>query len=107
VTSDVDAQVDRIPGRALQITQANGRRLFFETHYHEGRLYVLEADMAPRAAPPGQFQQTLQVLDKQGVRVRYDNNGKRMERTDDLAESLGGPDLTKPILNGTSDVYIP
>jgi hypothetical protein len=107
VTWDEDAQVDRIPGRQMQITQPNGRRIFFQTHYHDGRLYILDADMAPRAAPPSQFQQTLQVLDKQGVRVRYDNNGKRMERTDDLAESLGGPDLSKPILEGTNDVYIP
>jgi hypothetical protein len=107
VTYDEDAQIDRVPGRQLQITQADGRRIFFETHYHDGRLYILDANMGPRAAPPGQFQQTLQILDKQGVRVRYDNNGKRMERTDDLAESLGGPDLSKPILNGTNDVYIP
>ena len=107
VTYDDDAQIDRIPGRQLQITRADGRRIFFETHYHDGRLYILDANMSARAAPPGQFQQTLQVLDKQGVRVRYDNEGKRMERTDDLAESLGGPDLSKPILNGRSDVYIP
>jgi hypothetical protein len=107
VTYDEDAQVDRIPGRQLQITQADGRRIFFETHYHDGRLYILDANLAPRAAPPGQFQQTLQILDKQGVRVRYDNNGKRMERTDDLNESLGGPDLSKPILEGNKDNYIP
>jgi len=107
VTYDEDAQVDRIPGRQMQITQPDGRRIFFQTHYHDGRLYILDANMAPRAAPPSQFQQTLQVLDKQGVRVRYDNNGQRMERTDDLAESLGGPDLTKPILEGNNDVYIP
>jgi hypothetical protein len=107
VTYDEDAEVDRIPGRQLQITLPGGRRVFFQTHYHDGRLYILEANMAPRAAPPSQFQQTLQVLDKQGVRVRYDNNGKRMERTDDLAESLGGPDLSKPILEGGSDTYIP
>lgn len=107
VTYDEDAQVDRVPGRQLQVTQADGRRTFFEVHYHDGRLYILDANMAPRAAPPGQFQQTLQILDRQGVRVRYDNNGKRMERTDDLAESLGGPDLSKPILEGGADVYIP
>jgi hypothetical protein len=107
VTYDADAQIDRIPGHQLQITQADGRRTFFETHYHDGILYILDADMAPRAAPPGQFQQTLQILDKAGARVRYTNTGERMTRTDDLAESLGGPDLSKPILNGTDDVYIP
>lgn len=107
VTFDADAEVDRIPGRQLQITQADGRRIFVQVHYHDGRLYILDANMAPRAAPPSQFSQTLQVIDKQGVRVRYDNNGKRMERTDDLAESLGGPDLTKPILEGGTDQYIP
>lgn len=107
VTYDEDAEVDRVPGRQLQITQADGRRIFFEVHYHDGRLYILDANMAPRAAPPGQFQQTLQILDKEGVRVRYDNNGKRMARTDDLNEALGGPDLSKPILEGNQDVYIP
>jgi hypothetical protein len=107
VTYDEDAQIDRIPGRQLQVTQTDGRRIFFETHYHDGILYILDANMAPRAAPPGQFQQTLQILDKQGVRVRYTNTGERMARTDDLAESLGGPDLSKPILEGNNDVYIP
>jgi hypothetical protein len=38
---------------------------------HENRLYILEGTVPKGAPAPGLFQQSLQFLDKEGKRVRY------------------------------------
>jgi len=38
---------------------------------HENRLYILEGTVPANAPPPGLFQQSLQFLDKDGNRIRY------------------------------------
>jgi hypothetical protein len=106
ITFDDHAQVDRIDGHQLQITLPDGRRLYFAAHYHAGRLYILDANVSARSAPPGQFQQNLQIVDAEGVRVRYTNEGERMIRTDDLQDALGGPILEGPIFEGNADTPI-
>ena len=106
VTYDGFSQVDRINGQQLQITLDSGRRLYFGAYLEGGILYILDANVSARSAPPGVFQQGLIVVDKDGVRVRYTQTGERILRTDDLPEALGGPDLDGPILEGTSDEYI-
>jgi hypothetical protein len=35
------------------------------------RLYISEADTTLTAAPPAQYQASLQILDDEGVRIRY------------------------------------
>ena len=107
ITFDEHAQIDRIDGHQLQITLPDGRRLYFAAHYHGGRLYVLDANVGARSAPPGQFQQNLQIVDEEGVRVRYTLEGERMLRTDDLQDALGGPVLDGPIFEGNRDTPIP
>ena len=106
VTYDAYAQLDRIEGHQLQITLEEGRRIFFATFLHDNILYVLDANIPARAAPPLQFQQSMQILDAQGIRVRYTQEGERILRTDDLAEGLGGAEVGGCILEGTSDQYI-
>ena len=106
VTYDAYAQLDRIEGHQLQITTPEGRRIYFAEFLHDGILYVLDANMPPRAAPPLQFQQSMQILDRDGVRVRYTQEGERILRNDDLAEGLGGAEIGGCILEGTSDQYI-
>lgn len=106
VTFDDHAQTDRIDGHQLQITLPDGRRLYFAAHYHGGRLYILDANVSARSAPPGQFQQNLQIVDEEGVRVRYTNEGERMTRTDDLQDALGGPVFGGPIFEGASDTPV-
>jgi hypothetical protein len=106
VTYDAYAQIDRIEGHQLQITLEGGRKIYFAAFIEGPRLYVLDANIAPRAAPPIQFQQSLQLLDESGLRIRYGNDGERILRTDDLAEGLGGPVEGGCILEGTSDQYI-
>lgn len=106
VTFDEDAQIDRIDGHQLQITLPDGRRLYFAAHYHAGRLYILDANVSARSAPPGQFQQNLQIVDEDGVRVRYTLDGERMIRTDDLQDALGGPVEGGPIFEGNQDTPV-
>ena len=106
VTFDDHAATDRIDGHQLQITLPDGRRLYFAAHYHGKRLYILDANVSARSAPPGQFQQNLQIVDEEGVRVRYTNEGERMIRTDDLQEALGGPIAGGPIFEGASDTPV-
>lgn len=106
VTYDAYAQLDRIEGHQLQITTEEGRRIYFAEFLHDNLLYVLDANTPPRVAPPLQFQQSMQILDPQGVRVRYTQEGERILRTDDLAEGLGGAEVGGCILEGTSDEYI-
>ena len=107
VTFDSWAASDRVEGHHLQITLPDGRRIFFAAHYSIGRLYIIEANVSARTAPPIQFQQSMIFVDEEGVRVRYSETGERLIRTDDLPEALGGPDYDAPILEAGSDVYIP
>ena len=79
---------------------------YFAAHFHGGRLYILDANVSARSAPPGQFQQNLQIVDEEGVRVRYTDEGERMIRTDDLQDALGGPILGGPIYEGASDTPV-
>ena len=106
VTYDGFTHTDRIHGHRLQITQDDGRRIHFTTLLYDGILYMLDANISPRSAPPGQFEEGLQIIDREGVRVRYDQQGNRMPRTDDLQQALGGPDLDGPILSGEGDEYL-
>jgi hypothetical protein len=107
VTFDSWAASDRVNGHHLQITLPDGRRMFFAAYYSVGRLYIIEANVSARTAPPIQFQQSMIFLDEEGVRIRFTETGERIIRTDDLPEALGGPDFEAPILEAGSDVYIP
>jgi hypothetical protein len=47
-------------------------RSYIAIHFHGERLYILEARAKPGSPPPIQFQQSLSILDEDGVVVRYD-----------------------------------
>lgn len=83
VTYDAWADIDKIEGHQLQITNPDESRSFISIHLHASRLYVLEATVPPGAPPPGLFQQSLGILDENGRRIRYfidaDGNRTRME----------------------------
>lgn len=77
VTLDAYAQLDRIPGHQLQLTEPNGRELYVALHLHDSLLYVTEASV-PFASPRGtMFQHSLSIIDEDGVRVRYNRDGTR------------------------------
>ena len=62
---------DLVEGHQLQLTNADGSRTFAAIYMHENRLYILEGTVPARAPAPGLFQQSLQFLDKDGNRIRY------------------------------------
>jgi len=93
VTYDGWADIDKIEGHNLQITNTDQSRSFIAIHLHESRLYILEGT-APRGyPPPGLVQQSLVFLDEEGRRIRYtmDPDGQRIEVTyRALGEELDG-----------------
>lgn len=80
ITFDGYAQVDRIEGHQLQITNSDGSHTFVGIHLHDRRLYVLEATTPAGHPLPMLFQVSLQILDDEGNRVRYniDADGQRI-----------------------------
>jgi len=83
VTYDAWADIDKIAGHQLQITNPDQSRSFISIHLHDSRLYILEGTVAAGAPSPGIFQQSLGILDEEGRRIRYimdvDGNLTRME----------------------------
>ena len=77
VTLDAYAQLDRIPGHQLQLTEPNGRELYVALYLHDWLLYVTEASV-PFASPRGtMFQHSLSIIDEDGIRIRYNRDGTR------------------------------
>ena len=62
---------DLVEGNQLQLTNKDGSRTFAAIYMHENRLYILEGTVPEGAPPPGLFQQSLQFLDQEGNRIRY------------------------------------
>ena len=62
---------DKIEGRMLRFTNADGSRSTVALHMHEDRLYILESTVPQGAAELGAFHQSLQLTDKEGNLVRY------------------------------------
>jgi hypothetical protein len=62
---------DLVEGHQLQLTNKDGSRTFAAIHMHENRLYILEGTVPEGAPAPGLFQQSLQFLDKDGNKIRY------------------------------------
>ena len=83
VTYDAWADIDKIEGHQLQITNSDQTRSFVSIHLHDSRLYILEGTVPAGAPAPGIFQQSLGILDEEGRRIRYimdvDGNLTRME----------------------------
>jgi hypothetical protein len=99
VTYDGHAQIDRIEGHQLQITNADKSRTFVAIHLHASRLYILEATSQPGTRVPAHFQMSLGIFDAEGNRVRYelDPDGQR------TVSRRGGAYGESP--DGVSDVY--
>jgi len=73
VTYYAYGNTDRIEGRRLQLTNADGARTYAQIHMHENRLYIFEATVPKGAPSPALFQQSAGFLDKNGGRVRYNS----------------------------------
>lgn len=71
VTYYAYGNTDRIEGRRLQLTNADGSRTFAQILMHQNRLYIFEATVPKGNPSPELFQQSPGFLDSNGVRVRY------------------------------------
>lgn len=71
---DGQNDIDRVTTQRITV-ETNGRLILSEMMIHQGRLYISEADVAVGAPPPAQFQASLQVVDDDGVRIRYERDG--------------------------------
>jgi len=82
ITFDAFAQVDRIEGHELHITNPDRSTTFAAIHLHARRLYILEATVPRGSGAPLEFQNSLSILDENGSRVRYelDSDGQRAGR---------------------------
>lgn len=72
VTYDAWHHVDFIGGHQLFITNPDQTRTYAGIYRHADRLYILEATVPADAPPQGVFQQSLNVLDEEGKRIRYE-----------------------------------
>lgn len=75
---------DRIEGHQLHVLYPDNTRLLVAIHQYARRLYIVEATTPADGTPGAEFQQTLVIIDPQGMRVRYelDDDGDRIERID-------------------------
>ena len=82
VLYDAYAQVDRIDGHHLHMTNADGTETVAAIHLHGRRLYILEANVPPGTPGAVHFQQSLAILDEDGKVIRYelDAEGNRIRR---------------------------
>jgi len=80
VKYDGKENVDRMKDHRISVILPGGRQLLALMLAHQNRLYIVEADVAPNAPPPAQFQASLQVLDEDGVRIRYNPDGVTRQR---------------------------
>ena len=68
---DAYAQSDRIEGHEIYLVNADRSQTNVAIYLHASRLYILEATVPAGSPPAVQFQQSLEIYDEQGVRVRY------------------------------------
>jgi len=73
---DAAGNIDQMASWRMTIETADKRRILAEILMsNEKRLYIVEANTALSAPPPAQFQASVQILDEDGVRIRYKTVG--------------------------------
>jgi hypothetical protein len=75
VKYDGGGMVDNIKSWRMTIETPANRRILTEILAHGTRLYIVEADTPLNVPPPAQFQASVQILDENGVRIRYRSVG--------------------------------
>jgi hypothetical protein len=79
-TYDDTGNVDRIRTQRQTIETPNRTYVMTEILAHGTRLYIVEAETAMNVPPPAQFQASVQILDEEGKRIRYEQDGKTRTR---------------------------
>lgn len=88
VTFDAYHYIDRVEGEQIQMTYPDQRRLYASIYLLDSKLYIFEATVPPRTPPPGMFQQSLEFVDAEGGRIRYQNfsDAPKVHNAPDRAE---------------------
>ena len=73
------AQIDRIEGHELHITNPDKTLTFAAIHLHARRLYILEATVPRGSGAPLEFQNSLSILDEDG-----NTSAMKSTRTDNV-----------------------
>lgn len=81
ITFDGYAQIDRIEGHQLQITNTDQSHTYVSIHLYNRRLYVLEATSPDGVPRPMLFQVSLSMLNEDGSVARFtiDADGQRVD----------------------------
>ena len=74
---DAYAQADRIEGHEIYLVNPDKTQTNIGIFLHASRLYILEANVPAGSPPALQFQQSLEIFDAKGVRVRYSIDADR------------------------------
>lgn len=74
---DAYAQADRIEGHEIYLVNPDKTQTSIGIFLHASRLYILEANVPAGSPPALQFQQSLEIFDAKGVRVRYSIDADR------------------------------
>jgi hypothetical protein len=68
--------IDQMASWRLTVETPDMRRILAEILMsNEKRLYIVQANTSLRVPPPAQFQASVQILDEEGVRIRYKTVG--------------------------------
>ena len=86
VTYDAYHYIDRVEGHQLQITNEDQSRTYAAIYLHDSRLYIVEATVEPGSLTPGFLQQSLQFMEQNGERIRYQD----FLETNKVRRSCGG-----------------
>ncbi|MDE0004937.1 MAG: hypothetical protein OXQ29_19780, partial [Rhodospirillaceae bacterium] len=73
IVYDAYHYIDRVEGHQLHMVNEDETRTYAAIYLHDSHLYIVEATVAPGTPPPGQFQQSLEFIDENGGRIRYQN----------------------------------
>jgi hypothetical protein len=77
---DAYAEADRIEGHEIYLVNPDKTQTSIAIFREKSRLYILEATVPAGSPPAIQFQQSLQIFDDNGVRVRYETNVDRIRK---------------------------
>ena len=62
---------EEVDGVRVHLLSDDGSRTYATAHWHEYRLYIIEATAPPSAPPPNSFPVSIGFIDEEGRRVRY------------------------------------
>ena len=69
ITHDESGTYEQIEAHELNLIDLQGRQIYVSFVFHDQRLFIAEGDVGADAFPPIQFQQSLWIVDAEGVPI--------------------------------------